>query len=64
MRAGNKVLADRAQGCMSLLTFWALFPNKANLAEIAPLEKKKDYLVENPITDFIWSLSLPQAEWS
>lgn len=49
---------------MSLLTFWALFPNKANLAEIAPLEKKKDYLVENPITDFIWSLSLPQAEWS
>ena len=26
---------------MSLLTSWALFPNKANLAEIAPFEKKK-----------------------
>lgn len=48
---------------MSLLTSWALSPNKANLAAIAVFEKK-DYLVENPITYFIWSLSLPQAEWS
>lgn len=56
MRAGNKVLADRAQGCMSLLTFWALFPNKANLAEIAPLEKKKGLPCRKPNNRFYMEL--------
>lgn len=41
---------------MSLLTFWALFPNKANLAEIAPLEKKKGLPCRKPNNRFYMEL--------
>lgn len=41
LKAGENVPAGRSSGLGVSLTSWPLLPNKANLAAIAPFEKKK-----------------------